>query len=208
MKVKLIFAFFVLMALMGCATEFIPFHSTADIPYHQKTKKTEMVFIAGDEELLKAREYGIFACKDSVENYYLLIASQWSSKSSSIVPFKRYEIHHPALLKPTHAIEMHRVCGIAIATWNNEIPKGEALYYEYMSAPEQNINPVSDNVAEWNPSLHFWYQHGEDGPICRWVIGEGSIKQTLDFEDLASVKDLSNLISLGYEQLKKFGYSD
>ena len=84
-----------------------------------------------------------------------------------------------------------------LSQWDQSIQDGEAVFYEFSHAPEQDIEPVSANVVEWSAALRFMASHTPDGPTARMILGNSpneELQYVVTFDERSQVKDFRDTL--------------
>ncbi len=194
-----------LIIFCSCTKKFNPYHSTASLPYYSSTVKTKMRHIEGEDGEREKSDYGVFACIDSLNVRYLIIAPNVASGSLHMLdkPYNDYYLPHAICLMPAKAEELLHVVRNSISSWDEHSEKNDAIYYEYSLAPESEIKHVSENVVQWNPTLKYWYQVNSSGSLSYLIIGEGTFKKKIEFDKLSHVQELEYLLARGLDEMRR-----
>lgn len=189
-----------LFFICACAQKFNPYHSTASIPHYSETTKTSIRYISRGDSKSKSMEYGVFACVDSLNLKYLIFAPRSPHRVTNN-PYSYYWMQRSVCLKIQDAKELLRVAKNSVDYWDLKKPVSDALYYEFKSAPEQEIKQISQNVVEWTPSIKYWYQLNISGSIAYLIFGENTLRHVVELERLENVQELIYLLEAGMKEL-------
>lgn len=188
---------------LGCSSKYIHYHSDASIPFLSSTIKSFITYIPGDEKFESGREYGIFSAIDSAKVYYILIAPQSPVKHKD--KHRRFHLAHSVTIKPRHALEMINLLQSSIADWDNDYQSSDALFYNFIVAPEQKIKPVSANVVEWHPTFRYGFNNRKDGGVAVLIFGEGQLQYRVELKKRSELEDLRNLFEASLKDLESKG---
>ncbi|WP_143815444.1 hypothetical protein [Longibacter salinarum] len=192
-----------LFLLAGCQPKFVAYHSTASIPYSASSTATGMELVIGPEENASKRDFIVLKARDrQLANQgeapveYVLLAPK-SSGSMSGYAIESANLRRSVPL-PGETVET-LIDGLAeaLSQWDQSVQDGEAVFYEFTHAPEQDIERVSENVVEWTSSLRFIASHTPDGPTARMLLGNSPNKELqylVSFEERAAVKDFRDTL--------------
>jgi len=189
-------ALVLVLGLTGCKTQYVPYHSTADIPYHTESTATSMQLVVGNESMADKRDYLVFAATDNEEIGYVLLAPRKGSSSRGYdfedanldraVPIRRGELEQ-FIAGLTRSEQM----------WMDDHPEDQGSFLEFMHAPENEIRLVSEQVVEWRPALQFNLSHSPEGPVARMVLGDSptdELQYVIELEGRESITDLREVL--------------
>lgn len=199
-----------LLSSVGCTrAPFIPYHSTASIPHYSRSQMSAMTFVRGDEDLMSRRQYGVLAAVDADAVPYVLIAPKRSNKVAAR-NLSEINVGRGAPVSPERAREFIDGLEQVLSTWDRDLERDQGFFYEFMYAPEQDIDRVSESVIEWRPAVSFHYSHSERGPAAVLRIGGGSAPfvSRVDLRNREQIEDLRSLLIRGVDQLPASGETE
>lgn len=201
MRSLLVLAFALL--LVGCnRAPFMPYHSTASIPHYSTSTLTSMTFLRGDEKMMESRQYGVIAAFDEGVSPYILLAPLRPGLRGA----RRLDhllVGRGAPLSPERAAAFADGLDEVLRTWDVKQERDGGVFFEFMHAPEQDIDRISENVVEWRPAIRFNYNNTENGPAAVLTIGEGQMPfvHVVEFTKRNQVEDFRELIRAGLSRL-------
>jgi hypothetical protein len=194
----------IVLLLTGCrSADHVAYHSTADIPYYTDDTATRMELIVGDQEAAQNREYVVFAAVDDGEIPYVLLAPYSGSSASTEYSFEKAVIERAV---PLHGDNLDRLItglGTTLRLWDKDNGDGEGDFYEYVHAPEQDINRLSENVVEWHSAIRFTASHTPEGPSAQMLLGDSpkeALQYLVEFEERSAVDDLHDVLQEARER--------
>lgn len=199
----LLLLFVGLLFLTGCQPQFVAYHSTASIPYSASSTATDMELVTGPEENANKRDYIVLKARDEnmsqqgeSPNEYVLIAPKTGSNISGY-SIKSANIRRSVPLPGTTVNTLIDGLAKALSKWDQSVQDGEAAFYEFTHAPEQDIERVSESVVEWSPSIRFVASHTPDGPTAQMLLGNSpneELQYVVTFDERAAVKDFRDTL--------------
>lgn len=204
---KIIAAVFLLIAfLSACSTTYIPYHSMASIQHFTIENRTKLMLVLDDNG--ETADYAVCAAQDlkngDKDIYYLLVVPNTSGSSGSI---ENIVINYGVVLTPENAFKFIAGLDLVIEHWNDNVFDNIGYFYEFMSAPEQEIKQISENVLEWNPSLDFRFQITKSGPLGNLFLGRSTLVYHYQFDEVEKIQKLKYYLEKGMSQLGELGYS-
>jgi hypothetical protein len=162
-----------------------------------------MELVMGPEDNAGARDYIVLKARDrqlstdgESDIEYVLLAPK-SSGSMSGYKIKSANMRRAVPL-PGQTVDTF-IDGLAeaLTQWDQSVQDGEAVFYEFTHAPEQDIQRVSENVTEWSPSLRFVASHTPGGPTARMLLGNSpneELQYVVTFDERTAVKDFRDTL--------------
>ncbi|MFB6248366.1 MAG: hypothetical protein ABEL97_07340, partial [Salinibacter sp.] len=148
----------------GCGPDPIAYHSTASVPYYTSSTSTQMKAIQCQKESIGGDPYVVFAALDNRNTGYVLIAPTGGSSRGS--NFDAADFSRAVPLKGENLTSLIEGLGGAIGRWGTE-SEGAGSFYEFVHAPEDDIERVSENVVQYYASVRFTISRTEAGPVGR-----------------------------------------
>jgi len=193
-----LFAFSLLLA--GCGSPHVAYHSTASVPFYTASTSTQMEAIERTGDQVTQKNYVVFAALDNQNAGYVLLAPTGGTSFES--NFKSADFDRAVPLKGENLSSFISGLGDATKDWGEE-REGTGTFYEFVHAPEDDIQRVSKNVIEYYASVRFTLSRTPDGTAGRLVLGASPDKQlqsVISFEDKEDVQTLRNLLKRARER--------
>jgi hypothetical protein len=187
----------------GCGTQYSYYHSTADSPYYSHSILTDAKLIMWPEDIRYS--FGIVVAtdvksSDSSPHHYALFVP--GAQVSGVTEISELKIAYaaPVLKKDLEflAIELDKI----LRNWGNKSSFVEATYYEFYSAPEQDIVRLSENVIVWYPSVKFGFQNTEKTLIGVLLIGPDSFRFKYTFDDMKEMGAFQKVLSEAVSEIR------
>jgi hypothetical protein len=127
---------------------------------------------------------------------YVLLAPK-SSGSTSGYNIKSANLRRSVPLPGTTVETLIDGLAETLSQWDQSVQDGNAVFYEFTHAPEQDIQRISKNVVEWAPSLRFVASHTPEGPTARMLVGNSPNEEPqylIRFDERAAVKDFRDTL--------------
>jgi hypothetical protein len=179
--------------VVGCGPTPIAYHSTASVPYYTSSTSTQMKAVERKEDDA-GKSYVVFAALDNESTGYVLVAPTGASSSGS--NFHSADFNRAVPLKGENLTSLIEGLGGAIGRWGTE-SEGSGSFYEFVHAPENDIERVSENVVQYYASVRFTISRTESGPVGRLVLGaspEEQLQSVIEMEDKEEVQTFRNLL--------------
>lgn len=183
--------------LVGCQTQHVAYHSTADVPYVTNTTNTQMELVGGDDEMAEEREYVVFAAVDGQDLGYVLLAPYTGSSSGAGYSFANANLARAVPLQRENIESLVSALQRTSSAWSQAEVDGEGTFVEVMHAPEQDVRRVSENVVEWRPAFRFTFSGTPDGPSARMLLGdapEEHLQYVIEFDEREQISDFRNVL--------------
>jgi len=187
----------------GCGPDPIAYHSTASVPYYTSSTSTQMEAIQRQEESAGGEPYVVFSALDNESTGYVLVAPTGTGSSGS--SFQAADFNRAVPLKGENLTSLIEELGGAIDRWGTE-SEGSGSFYEFVHAPEDDIERVSENVVQYYASVRFTISRTEEGPVGRLVLGaspEEQLQSVIEMEDKEAVQTFRNLLMRAQEQAEE-----
>lgn len=195
------------LLFVGCETTHVSYHSTVTVPYQSDATSTQMdlVTIEGGQQSSGSLGFIVLVAEDGDSDPYVLLAPMRVGQTSNL----SYEIRSARMDRavPLNKPEVDTLLqGLdrTLEMMSGPELEGEGRFYEYMYAPEQNIDQVSTRVVEWYPALRFTAARTEKGTTAELILGNSpkeSLQYRIKFEERETLEDFRTLLENAYAQL-------
>lgn len=204
MKLSILLVLAVLFA--GCQPQYFFYHSQADIPHKTQSVTSEMRLITMEEHPFNL---GVIAAVDinpvtKEKIYYILIAP--GRATTEITELNEVSASYGGVIYPDKVREFIDGLDEIIKDWNKKYSEKDGFTYNFYSAPEQEVKPVSENVALWNPSFEFNYYNTNDERLARVILGSGELKNAYYIRGLTTMMNFQTLLNMAVKELYTMGY--
>jgi hypothetical protein len=190
----------VIIFLAGCATEHVAYHSTASVPYFTRSTSTQMDLV-GESDDRTSRGYVVFVATDNEEISYVLLAPE---KKSTGYTFEDANLGRAVPLQKSQASVLIDGLNHTLQLWGKPNEESEGSFYEFLHAPEQDIDRLSPNVVEWSASVKFTASNTPEGPTARLLLGDSpkeALRYVVEFDERKEVSTLRDLLHEAREQI-------
>jgi hypothetical protein len=160
-----------------------------------------MELIGEEPDESSGRGYVVFAATDNQKTSYILLAPEGTPSGYS---FKSANIGRAVPLPEKQLSVFIDGLNRTLELWGQPNAEGEGAFYEFLHAPEQDIDPVSPNVVEWSASVGFTASNTPEGPTARLVLGDSpdeSLQYVTEFDERGQVATLRDLLQKARNQL-------
>ena len=193
------------LILIGCQPQFFFYNSQAGIPHKTKSVISDMRLITIDNQKFNL---GVIAAADNEPGnnnkiYYLLIAPGYTMQPSEL---DELNVTQGGIIYPEKAQELTAGLEHIINTWNNSYGEMDGIFYNFYSAPEQEVQQISENVDQWNPSFELNFYNTNDEREATIILGKGALKKLYYFGSLTTIKNFQTLLNTALKELYKMGY--
>jgi hypothetical protein len=140
------------------------------------------------------KEYLVFSALDNGSTRYVLIAPTGASAAES--NFESADFNRAVPLKGENLDSLIDGLGRAIEQWGTE-SQGNGAFYEFVHAPEDDIERVSKNVIQYYAAVRFTISRTEEGPVGQLVLGaspEEKLQSVIEMEGKENVQTFRNLL--------------
>lgn len=185
----------------GCETQHVAYHSTASVPYYTQSTSTQMQLIGEEPDGPSGRGYVVFTATDNQQTSYLLLAPEGTPSGYS---FNAANIGRAVPLQRKQASALISGLSRTLELWGKSNDEDEGAFYEFLHAPEQDIDRLSPNVAEWSASVKFTASNTPDGPTARLLIGDSpkeALRYVVEFDEREEVAKLRDLLQQARDQI-------
>jgi hypothetical protein len=193
----------------GCETQHVAYHSTASVPYYTQSTSTQMQLIGEASESspspgpneTSGRGYVIFSATDNQQTSYVLLAPEGTPSGYS---FEAANFGRAVPLQKKQASALIDGLNRTLEIWGKSNEEGEGDFYEFLHAPEQDVDPVSPNVVEWVASVKFTASNTPDGPTARLVLGDSpkeALQYVVEFDERKEVATFRDLLQKARDQM-------
>ena len=183
----------VIVTIAGCGHKHIAYHSTASVPFYTASTSTQMEAVEREESAFH-KNYLVFAARDNQETGYVLLAPVGTGRATS--PFRSADFSRAVPLKGENLTSFISGLDRALSDWGSE-SEGTATFYEFVHAPEDDIERVSENVIQYYASVRFTLSRTAEGPKGRLVLGaspETQLQSVIMLDDKEAVRTLRDLL--------------
>ena len=191
------------LLLAGCETQHVAYHSTASVPYYTRSTSTQMQLIGEEPDgPTSGRGYVVFTATDNQQTSYVLLAPE--SIQESGYSFEAANIGRAVPLQRKQTSVLIDGLNRTLELWGNSNAEGEGAFYEFLHAPEQDIDPVSPNVVEWTASVGFTASNTPGGPTARLQLGDSpkeALQYVVEFDEREEVATLRDLLQKARDQM-------
>lgn len=191
--------------LSACQTQHVSYHSTADIPYRTNVTSTQLELVVGNEEAANTREYVVFVGADNRSTSYVLLAPYTANTTGAAYSFENANLGRAVPIDGENVDELMDALQQSIEFWEQGEVGREGKFVEFMHAPEQDIDPVSENVVEWRPAVKFTFSYVPDGPSARMMLGdspEDRLQYVTEFDEREEVVDFRDVLDTARSRLE------
>ncbi len=196
-------AFFLtaVFGLAGCGPPHVAYHSTADVPYYTESTSTQMQLVGQSDEEASEREYVAFVARDDGKRSYLLLAPKDTRTAG--YSFDAAIIGRAVPLKKKQGQALIDGLAQTLELWDQGGADGSGRFYEFMHAPEQEVDRVSENVVEWHPALKFTASHIPNGASARLLLGDSPnerLQYVVELNEREDVVDFRQVLQTAQKQ--------
>lgn len=158
--------------------------------------------LIGESDAQTSRGYVVFAATDNQETSYVLPAPE--KEETTGYTFDAANLGRAVPLQKKQASVLISGLNRILELWGNSDAEDEGAFYEFLHAPEQNIDPVSPNVVEWTASVQFTASNTPSGPTARLQLGDSpkkALQYVVEFDDREEVATLRDLLQKAHNQM-------
>lgn len=163
----------------------------------------DLVTIEGGQESSESLGFIVLVAEDDGSGPYVLLAPM-RANSTSAYSIRSARMDRAVPLSKPEVDTLSRGLDRTLEMLSGPDLEKEGEFYEYIYAPEQNIDQVSTRVVEWHPALRFTAARTEEGTTAEMILGdapEQSLQYRVLFDDRKMVEDFRTLLENAYAQL-------
>lgn len=200
MRILLSTVLFALL-LAGCApTPHIAYHSTAEASYQTEDTRTQMELVGEKTKRSGTRDVAVLIGTDEDALSYALLAPVESGATTYALENVMLERWVPFRQKKVQ--ELLDGLNRTLSEWG-EGESDEGTFYEFLHAPEQDVQWVSEDIVLWEPGVRLTASHVGAGSKGKLVLGPSSaLNYTVELEGREEVIDLRNPLRDAQAQLE------
>lgn len=193
------------LLFVGCETTHVRHHSTITVPYQSDATSTQMdlVTIEGGQQSSGSLGFIVLVAEDGDSDPYVLLAPMRANNTSEY-RIRSARIDRAVPLSKPEVDTLSQGLDRTLEMLSGPDLEEEGEFYEYIYAPEQNIDRVSTRVVEWYPALRFTAARTEEGTTAELILGdspEQSLQYRIEIEEREALEDFRTLLRNAYAQL-------
>ena len=195
-----------LFFISGCTPpRLIYYNSQSDIPLRSKSIETTMKLMKSEKRNFRI---GVLVASDKKaskekKSSYVVFAPSINGVLGYVNSIDDIKLSYTSTIDSEKLDQLIEGVEFVIKDWDNNYIDNKGNFYDFSSAPEQNIKTISTNVEEWNPSFRFNYYNYEDKKLVSIVIGPEGYKYIYYIDDLSAIKDFRALLLKAKSELTK-----
>jgi hypothetical protein len=183
--------------LQSCVTQPIFYHSEAELPFYHSSTKTIFKLIK-EENASNNFQFGVVSAEDNDALTYVLFAP---GKPNKIVNnLVDVNLSYSIPLLPEQVKEFIKILNSSADKWDDKFETKDGIGFEFLVSPENLVVQKSENVFIWYPTLRFYFQNNEDGPLGTLLFGEGTLSYFYRLEKVSELRELVSMLNLAIKK--------